>query len=427
MSESPIGTSTVLSLAQELMRQGALERADAAVTEALVRAPGDPDALYLRGIIAARRSDHTTAIAALRQAVAARPASAPAWLALGNAYARSEQHAAAAQAYREVIAREAGWADAHYNLGIMLKRVGETPAAARSLHAAWTIDPMMFDAAKLCVATIAECVRNAERRPRFTPVALDRAPTPVCIVICSIDDAKHDHVVALYRRLFADVPHEIVSIRDARSLAEAYNWAAQRTKAGIVLLSHDDVDVLAPDFAARLLKHLSVFDVVGVIGSTRMGGPAIGWSGHPHLRGWITHRTPHEPGWRVDVLDPRPVAGDVSILDGVLLAARRAVLAAVPFDAVNFDGFHLYDVDWSYRAARGGFRLGAAGDLLLVHASRGRYAAKWERYAERFCTKHATGTSPPAPSSFFGATLDGPEQVRAFYAWLTELENAAPD
>ena len=96
------------------------------------------------------------------KAIAFRPDMALAWLALGNAYSRLEQFDAAADAYRAVLAREPGWAEAYFNLGLVQKRQGERLAAARALHAAWLRDPMMFEAAKQCVATIADCVRHGE-------------------------------------------------------------------------------------------------------------------------------------------------------------------------------------------------------------------------------------------------------------------------
>jgi hypothetical protein len=280
---------------------------------------------------------------------------------------------------------------------------------------------MLFDAAKQCVATLAQIVRDGATEAGGSTIALPTAPPSVSIVICSIDDHKLERIVALYRSLFAGVPHEIISIRDARSLAEAYNRAVAASGADIVVLSHDDVDVLAPDFAARLLRHLGSVDVVGVVGSTHVAGPAVGWSGHPHLRGWITHHAAGDAAWSVDVLDPRPVAHDLVLLDGVFLAARRDVFARLPFDADLFDGFHLYDVDWSFRAARSGLRLAAAGDLELVHASRGGYDDAWQRYADRFVAKHALAPAPPAPSSFFGASLDSAVQARAFFAELALL------
>jgi len=169
---------------------------------------------------------------------------------------------------------------------------------------------------------------------------------------------------------------------------------------------------------------LRSFDVLGVVGSTRADGPTVGWSGHPHLRGWITHHSPAEARWQVDLLDHRAVAAGISVLDGVFLAARRDVLRGVPFDAEVFDGFHVGDVDWSLRAARAGFRLGVAADLGLVHASRGNYDATWERYAERFSVKHSLGAKPPAPSFFFGAKLDSADEVRAFFDLLRGLAPA---
>ncbi|MGC1817792.1 MAG: glycosyltransferase [Casimicrobiaceae bacterium] len=241
------------------------------------------------------------------------------------------------------------------------------------------------------------------------------------IVLCSIDDEKCGRAVALYRRLFAGTRHEIVAIRDARSLPEAYNEAIARSAADIVVLSHDDVDVLAPDFAARISRHLQAFDAIGVAGSVRMDGPAIGWSGHPYLRGWITQRARDDPGWHVDGLDARLTAAGIVVLDGVLLAARRSTFAEVPFDAATFAGFHLYDIDWSYRASQAGFRLSVAGDLLVVHASRGRFGTTWQRYAERFCAKRGVGRSPPQPSSFIGVTFDTPDEVRTFFAILSGL------
>jgi GT2 family glycosyltransferase len=87
----------------------------------------------------------------------------------------------------------------------------------------------------------------------------------------------------------------------------------------------------------------------------------------------------------------------------------------------SFDGFHLYDLDWSYRASRAGFRAGVAGELLVVHASRGEYDAAWQRQADRFCEKHRTGRAAPAASSFFGATLASAAQARRFFAILAHL------
>jgi GT2 family glycosyltransferase len=68
---------------------------------------------------------------------------------------------------------------------------------------------------------------------------------------------------------------------------------------------------------------------------------------------------------------------------------RRAVWEAVRFDDVTFDGFHLYDIDFSYRVKRAGFRLAVPLDLTIIHQSTGSYGQDWYRYAQRFEAKFA--------------------------------------
>src|SRR5438270_6896340 len=69
--------------ARKLVREGSLAEADAVLLALLVDSPGDPDGLYLRGLIANKQRDHARAIGLLRESIAARP-QAIAWLALGN-------------------------------------------------------------------------------------------------------------------------------------------------------------------------------------------------------------------------------------------------------------------------------------------------------------------------------------------------------
>ena len=407
--------------ARRLIAAGDLAQADAILSSALARAPDAAELLYLRGVIASRRKDAAAAIGFLHSALAARPDMVEAWLALGNVHARLDQLPAAALAYERAVACDPQSADAHFNLGVVRRRLGDLPGATIALYAAWCRDPMLPDAAKGCVGTLAMWVRSAPGTPLPDALASQADPCAVSVIVCSVDDAKAAQVAALYGRLLAGVRHEIISIRDAVSLAEGYNRGLDRATGDVIVLSHDDIEILASDFATRLLTHLRSYDVVGVVGSVRMTGPTPLWAGHPHLRGWITHHAPDSDEWHVDLLDPRPVAGDVTVLDGVFLAARRAVFASVRFDAETFDGFHGYDIDWSYRAALAGFRLAAAGDLRIVHASGGGYDENWQRYAERFCTKHRAGWADPASPPYYETIFRSRAEVESFHARLVQL------
>ena len=63
-----------------------------------------------------------------------------------------------------------------------------------------------------------------------------------------------------------------------------------------------------------------------------------------------------------------------------------------------FDGFHGYDLDFSFRAHLAGFRVGVATDLLFLHQSRGKFDAAWEHYGERLMEKHAEHLLVDSPS-----------------------------
>ncbi|HEX6137046.1 MAG TPA: tetratricopeptide repeat protein, partial [Casimicrobiaceae bacterium] len=155
-------SSALVREVRQLLKQGALREAESRVAERLARFPESADAWYMRGVIANRREDYAAAVAALRKAIAISPDAALAWLALGTAFARSDALPDAAEAYRAAIERAPAWADGHFNLGVVLKRQGDRLGAMRALHAAWVRDPMFFDAARQCVATLAECVRLGE-------------------------------------------------------------------------------------------------------------------------------------------------------------------------------------------------------------------------------------------------------------------------
>lgn len=45
-----------------------------------------------------------------------------------------------------------------------------------------------------------------------------------------------------------------------------------------------------------------------------------------------------------------PLVAGIAALDGVFVACRRAAAAAVAYDAATFDGFHLYDLNFTPRA-----------------------------------------------------------------------------
>ena len=86
----------------------------------------------------------------------------------------------------------------------------------------------------------------------------------ISVIVCSAEERKFVAVAEMYGRQFGAVAHEVIRIPDARSEAEGYNRAIARSRGDVLLLSHDDVEVIAPDLPGRLAAHLAAFDLIGI-------------------------------------------------------------------------------------------------------------------------------------------------------------------
>ena len=237
--------------------------------------------------------------------------------------------------------------------------------------------------------------------------ALPADPPMISVIICSIDEARFEQASAQYHRLLQAVPHEIIGIHDAASLCQGYNRGFGKSRGDILVFSHDDVRILTPDFAARLIASLAGQDLIGVVGSTYLSGASWFGSGWPHLRGQVGVPSDSGTGAVANFFGLySKLAGGVQAMDGFFLAARRSLCLQLPFDEKTFDGWHLYDIDFSFSAHLKGFRCAVANDQVMIHHSRGKFDEKWGFYRDRFLEKHEGQLTFTGPASY--AQLDAP-------------------
>ena len=332
-------------------------------------------------------------------------------------YARASQAwldgqlAAAKTLAREALALEPNLPALHYLLGSVLLECGKFDAATTALEQALTLRPrfpLNLNAETHAALARARSDLGRGIKPRIE--ARHAGPARrISVIICSITPEKFERVSANYHRLLADIPHEIVGVHDARSMCEGYTRGMARATGDLLLFSHDDIAILAPDFADRLCNRLVDHELVGVVGSTRLSGEGWIYSRWPHIHGQVA--MPRASGYPAPGL---PTAGNafggaivtafhmrgavtanVQVMDGLLFACSRELAEYIGFDADTFDGWHLYDFDFSYRAWRAGRRTAICHDFLVVHASGGGFDEDWQRYARRFIGKH-----PEAKASF---------------------------
>jgi len=221
------------------------------------------------------------------------------------------------------------------------------------------------------------------------------------IVMCSRDERRFAAASAMYAAALAGVEHEIVRIADATGMCEGYNRGIARARGERLLLSHDDVELLADDLPARLDAHFARFDLFGIAGTTKVIGPTWNSAGIPWVFGQVAHDT--AKGLVVHVFGvPGAAVANAQAVDGVLMGVTRDLCRALPFDQA-ITGWHLYDIEFSYRAHLGGWRCGIACDLNVLHFSRNPddvyRSPEFVAPARYFMQKHQA-TLPPLPADW---------------------------
>ena len=320
------------------------------------------DALYQRAVAASNKGDLPTAIRLARQAIDAEPDLPPLHYLLGCSLEEQNDYVSAAKAFADCIRLKPA-----YPLSLQA-----------SVHHA------------LCRARI-DLAAGRQAGDMTLP---DSKRKTLSVIVCSANATRFAETKAMYQQLLAGLEHEIIGIHDASALASGYNRGLRAACGEIVILAHDDARIVNADFAARLLDALERHDIVGVAGSRKLLGAAWHFAGYPHLCGQVA--MPGDELGRITTLFGvnEPESAGLQALDGVFLAMRRETALGVGFDEATFDGWHLYDMDFSYRAAQMGLDCATCNSLLLVHASQGGYNADWLHYAQRFLDKHKASVGP---------------------------------
>jgi hypothetical protein len=128
----------------------------------------------------------------------------------------------------------------------------------------------------------------------------------------------------------------LIALSGQSSIAVAYNTildAYRYVDLDAIVLLHDDLEITDPAADAKLLAALASPDAL-------LAGVA-GGSGHGGLAWWNHEPVGHQLTDAMNI-DFGPRTGDVTLLEGSLLAFSPAAVATLRFDT-RFTGFHGYD------------------------------------------------------------------------------------
>ena len=138
---SPDPLSSLLGLAEQAYRQGALEQASRHCLEILAQAPQDAGALALMANICADRKQVDLGLRWAASAIAADPLAAAPYYALGRLHDLASDAVESEASYRRAISLDPGHAKAHNNLGRILNLQGRLDEALACYLRALQIDP----------------------------------------------------------------------------------------------------------------------------------------------------------------------------------------------------------------------------------------------------------------------------------------------
>jgi tetratricopeptide (TPR) repeat protein len=365
---------------------------------------------------------------ALEQAARQNPKSLRIAFQLGHVYGALGRFEDAKRQFVRAIAWAGHESRTYHALGYALGELGAWQAAAGAMLVAARADSGRLDS----LGAFCECARRlalagvpVPQQRRSVAGQDEKALTgKISVIVCSITPAKLHRLRSNLERLLFGEDWELVHIGDACSLCAGYNRGVLLAQGELLVFCHDDIEIFNSDFAAMLRKHLAVFDLIGVAGSTLATGPSWRWSGALYNFASVAHPRSDGDGLALSVCGTRgPVIESAQLLDGLFLAARRSLLERVSFDEITFDGFHFYDLDFSYRAWLSGARTAICRDIAIYHQSRGEFNVEHLRYAERFRLKFPKACSSPVSdkAKLAEILLDDSGHLEQIVNWLNHF------
>ena len=386
--------------------------------------------LHVLGQESLRRRDAAAAAQAFEQALKDAPDFLPVVFDLGRAYAALGRFRDAKALFERAVAWRGKESQTYFALGFALGKLGDWRAAAHAMLLVLQATPRHVGALgslSECAYRLA-CADEAATLADPQPKAMPRAGK-ISVIVCSIDRGKLARLRSNLENLLIREDWELIHIADARSLSEGYNRGVRLSRGDLLVFCHDDIEIFSGDFALRLRTHLGTCDLVGVAGSTLATGPGWSWSGAPHIFASIAYPGSVDGTMMLATCGTSgPVVLGAQLIDGLFMAARRDLLHELSFDELTFDGFHFYDLDFSYRAWLSGAKTAVCRDISICHQSRGNFNADYRRYAERFRQKFPDACSAPASPKprFAEIIIEKSELLQPTLEWLNFFFSTSP-
>lgn len=249
----PPADRQALEAAAAALRAGRLDEAERGCREILARAPKQPDALHLLGLVTGRRGNATEALRLLKSAASARPEDPGILMNLGATASAAGRLDDAKAAFRKAARTRPGWAEPMNQLGIALRAAGRLEDAVEAYRAAADADATHAGALGDLAVTLTDLGRLDEAEAAATE-AIRRHPGHFgawnTLAVLRVERGDREGAVAAYRKALAAAPEFTEGYFNLGTALEGLG----RVEESIAALER--AVALKPDYA-RAVAHLA--------------------------------------------------------------------------------------------------------------------------------------------------------------------------
>ncbi|MCL6689235.1 hypothetical protein M8R19_10970 [Pseudomonas sp. R3.Fl] len=170
----------------------------------------------------------------------------------------------------------------------------------------------------------------------------------------------------------------------------SYSDLLSRVKGEIVVLLHEDAEIVSHDFHREVCSAMERFDVVGSAGTRRLASPLWFDSEDGQVHGALVLPAVHaRSGLELCVYSGERYVDDIQAVEGCVVVARRSSFVEVPLDGALDDVGCLPELEWSYRASRAGLRVGVVPGIGVLRRIADLPGDEiWRQAAQAFCDRY---------------------------------------
>ena len=177
---------------------------------------------------------------------------------------------------------------------------------------------------------------------------------------------------------------------DGRSLTEVYNEILEESTNDIVVLCHDDIYFDTKNWVKKLVRPFekNPHGIIGLAGTSHMPKSGMWWEDRSKMYGIVNHESEGKKWESKYSSSLGDKLKDVVIVDGLFICLSKSRIKK-RFDE-TVEGFHFYDVNFSFQNFLEGVQIGVMFDIRVTHKSIGMTNEKWERNRIQFSERYSS-------------------------------------